>query len=131
MSSAGLRLEVPRRAAVVRGTDKIWGSVSDAYTSFDIDTEGDAGPINRSVGFGPVDTINWLLPLGRLIVGRQGAETSVRSGSFDEPLTPTNFTLKDCSTQGSAPVAAVKIDTRGVFVQQSNRRVFELGVLGR
>jgi hypothetical protein len=51
----------------------------------------------------------------------------VRSGSFDEPLTPTNFTLKDCSTQGSAPVAAVKIDTRGVFVQQSNRRVFELG----
>lgn len=108
------------------GRDKIWGSVSDAYTSFDPDYEGDAGPINRSVGFGPVDTINWLLPLGRLIVGRQGAETSVRSGSFDQPLTPTNFTLKDCSTQGSAPVGAVKIDTRGVFVQQSNRRVFEL-----
>jgi hypothetical protein len=108
------------------GRDKIWGSVSDAYTSFDPDTEGDAGPINRSVGFGPVDTINWLLDLSRLIVGRQGAETSVRSGSFDQPLTPTNFTLKDCSTQGSAPVAAVKIDTRGVFVQQSNRRVFEL-----
>jgi hypothetical protein len=108
------------------GRDKIWGSVSDAYTSFDIDFEGDAGPINRSVGFGPVDTINWLLDLSRLIVGRQGAETSVRSGSFDQPLTPTNFTLKDCSTQGSAPVAAVKLDTRGVFVQQSNRRVFEL-----
>lgn len=108
------------------GRDKIWGSVSDNYTSFDIDVEGDAGPINRSVGFGPVDTINWLLPLGRLIVGRQGAETSVRSGSFDQPLTPTNFTLKDCSTQGSAPVGAAKIDTRGVFVQQSNRRVFEL-----
>ena len=108
------------------GRDKIWGSVSDNYTSFDDSVEGDSGPINRSVGFGPVDTINWLLPLGRLIVGRQGAETSVRSGSFDEPLTPTNFTLKDCSTQGSAAVGAVKIDTRGVFVQQSNRRVFEL-----
>jgi hypothetical protein len=112
------------------GRDKIWGSVSDDYTSFDIDFEGDAGPINRSVGFGPVDNINWLLPLGRLIVGREGAETSVRSGSFDEPLTPTNFTLKDCSTQGSAPVSAVKIDKRGVFVQQSNRRVFELTFSG-
>lgn len=109
------------------GRDRIWGSVSDAYYSFNIDTIGDAGPINRSVGFGPVDRIEWLLDLSRLIVGRQGAETSVRSGSFDQPLTPTNFTLKDCSTQGSAPVAAVKIDTRGVFVQQSNRRVFELG----
>lgn len=108
------------------GRDRIWGSVSDAYTSFDIDYEGDSGPINRSVGFGPVDTINWLLDLSRLIVGREGAETSVRSGSFDEPLTPTNFTLKDCSTQGSAPISGVKIDTRGVFVQQSNRRVYEL-----
>lgn len=106
------------------GRDRIWGSVSDNYTSFNIDTEGDAGPINRSVGFGPVDKINWLLPLSRLIVGREGAETSVRSGSFDEPLTPTNFTLKDCSTQGSTAVPAVKIDTRGVFV--SNRKVFEL-----
>jgi hypothetical protein len=109
------------------GRDRIWGSVSDAYYSFNIDTVGDAGPINRSVGFGPVDRIEWLLDLSRLIVGRQGAETSVRSGSFDQPLTPTNFTLKDCSTQGSAPIAAVKIDTSGVFVQQSNRRAFELG----
>jgi hypothetical protein len=109
------------------GRDRIWASVSDAFNSFDIDLEGDAGPINRSVGFGPVDIINWLLPLSRLIVGRQGAETSIRSSSFDEPLTPTNFTLKDCSTQGSAPLSAVKIDTRGVFVQQSNRKVYELG----
>jgi hypothetical protein len=108
------------------GRDKIWGSVSDDYTSFDLDKEGDAGPISRSVGFGPVENINWLLPLTRLIVGRQGAETSIRSSSLDEPLTPTNFTLKDCSTQGSAPIPAVKIDKRGIFVQQSNRRVFEL-----
>jgi hypothetical protein len=108
------------------GRDKIWGSVSDAYNSFDIDFLGDAGPINRTVGFGPVDTINWLLPLSRLIVGRQGAETSVRSSALDTPLTPTNFGLKDCSTQGSAPIGAIKVDTRGIFVQQSNRRVYEL-----
>jgi len=110
------------------GRDRIWGSISDNYSSFDIDYEGDSGPINRSVGFGPVDTINWLLPLARLIVGRQGAETSVRSGSLDEPLTPTNFTLKDCSTQGSFNIAAAKVDTRGVFIQQSNRRVYSLGL---
>lgn len=108
------------------GRDKVWGSVSDDYSNFDPDYEGDAAPINRSVGFGPVDTINWLLPLNRLVVGRQGAETSIRSGSFDEPLTPTNFTLKDCSTQGSAAIQAVRVDTHGVFVQRSLRRVYEL-----
>jgi hypothetical protein len=109
------------------GRDKIWGSVSDSYDSHDIDYEGDAGPINRSVGFGPVDTINWLMSLNRLIVGREGSETSIRSSSLDEPLTPTNFSLKDCSTQGSAAVQAVRVDTRGIFVQQSGRRAYELG----
>lgn len=109
------------------GRDKIWGSVSDAYSSFDIDMEGDAGPINRTLGAGPVDRINWILPLTRLIVGREGSEASIRSSSFDEPLTPTNFSIKDCSTQGSSSaLPAVKVDTRGVFVQKSGRRVYEL-----
>lgn len=107
------------------GRDKLWGSVSDNYYSHDIDTTGDAGPINRSVGFGPVDVTHWLLSLTRLIAGRQGAQTSIRA-TQDEPLTPTNFTLKDCSTQGAYPLGAVKIDTRGVFIQQSGRRVYEL-----
>ncbi len=108
------------------GRDRIWGSVSDNYTGFDIDTEGDSGPINRSIGSGPVDTINWLLSLTRLLVGREGQEVSVRSGAFDEPLTPANFGFKDCSTQGSVALQAAKIDTRGVFVQKSNRKVYEL-----
>lgn len=108
------------------GRDKVWASVSDDYYDFDPDYEGDAAPINRSIGFGPIDRINWLLPLGRLIAGRQGAETSIRSSSFDSPLTPTDFTMKDCSTQGSAAVQAARIDTRGVFVQRSGRRVYEL-----
>lgn len=109
------------------GRDKIWGSISDAYSSFDIDFDGDAGPINRTLGSGPVDRINWILPLTRIIVGREGSEASIRSSSFDEPLTPTNFSIKDCSTQGSSPdIAAVKVDTRGVFVQKSKRRVYEL-----
>jgi hypothetical protein len=108
------------------GKDKVWGSVSDGFTSFDDTVEGDSGPILRSIGSGPVDTINWLLPLQRLILGGQAAEKSARSSSFDSPLTPTDFALKDASTQGSAAVAAVKIDTDGVFVQRSGRRVYRM-----
>lgn len=108
------------------GKDKIIGSVSDAFESFDDEIEGDSGPINRSIGSGPVDTINWLLPLQRLLVGGQGAEHSARSTSFDEPLSPTNFNVKAASTQGSATAAAARVDTRGVFIQKSGLRVFEL-----
>lgn len=106
--------------------DHIWGSVSDAYTSFNYDATGDSAPIDRTIGYGPVDFINWMLPLSRLIIGREGSEISARSSSFDEPLTPSNFNLKDCATLGSARLPAVKIDTRGIFVQQSGKRVYEL-----
>lgn len=108
------------------GRDRIWGSVSDAYASFDPGVEGDAGPIQRSIGFGPVAIINWLLPLSRLMIGSESSEVAIRSSSFDEPLTPTNFTLKDVSTYGSARVAAQKIDQHGVFVDRGKQRLMEL-----
>lgn len=108
------------------GKGNFFGSISDAFGSFDEDFEGDGGPINRSIAAGPVDVINWLLPLQRLIAGTAGAEVSARSTSFDEPLTPSNFNLKDASTQGSAAVIAVKVDTNGIFVQRGDTRVFEL-----
>lgn len=107
------------------GKDRVWGSVSDSFANFDDETEGDSGPISRSIGSGPVDTIHWLMPLQRLLLGADGAVRSARSSSFDEPLTPTNFNLKGVSTQGAAAVSAVLSDTSAVFVQRSGRRVYE------
>jgi hypothetical protein len=108
------------------GLSKIWGSISDAYEDFDDMFEGDAGPISRSIGEGPVDSIHWLLPLGRLLFGTAINSSPIsaakidgnnilaaRSSSFDEPLTPTNFTLKNSSV-------------RGVFVDRSQQRLYEL-----
>ena len=108
------------------GKNGIWLSVSDAFESFDDLVEGDSGPIARTIGSGPVDTINWMLALQRLLVGAEGAEFSCKSSSFDEPLTPTNFNIKPASTQGSATVEAVKVDKRGVFVQRGGTRVYEV-----
>lgn len=108
------------------GKDRIDGSISDSFYSFDDGFEGDAGPISRSIGSGPVDNINWMLGMQRLILGADGSIWSARSSSFDEPLTPSNFNLKDISGQGSAKVAAVKIDANGAFVQRSGVRLFEV-----
>jgi hypothetical protein len=102
-------------------------SVSDDFENFDQDTEGDAGPIIRTLGSGPVDSIHWMLSLLRLIVGTAGAELAVRSSSLDEPLTPDNSSAVAFSTQGSANMRAVKMDTRGIMVQRSTKRVFMIG----
>lgn len=107
------------------GKDRVWGSVSDGFDNFDDEVEGDSGPISRSIGSGPVDTIHWMLPLQRLMLGADGAIRTARSSSFDEPLTPTNFNLKNVSTQGADAVCAVMVDTSAVFVQRSGTRVYE------
>lgn len=108
------------------GKQGIWGSISDGFESFDEAIEGDSGTINRDIGSGPLDNINWMLPVSRLIVGAQGAEFSCKSSSLDEPLTPTQFQIKADSTQGSYSVGALKVDAKGIFVQNGGTRVFEL-----
>lgn len=108
------------------GLNGVWGSVSDAYDSFDETYSGDAGPINRTIGSGPVDTINWVLSLKGMLLGAQGAEYSVRASSLDEPLTPTNFNMKVSSTQGSGSVDAIKVDQTGYFVNRASTKVFDL-----
>jgi hypothetical protein len=67
-----------------------------------------------------------LISVARLIALREGSELSVRSSSLDEPITPTNFTLKDCSTQGSARLPGAKVDTNVIFISKSGRKVYEL-----
>jgi hypothetical protein len=105
------------------GQDKIYASIVDAFEDFDEEFIGDAGPISRSIGEGPIQTINWLLPLSRLMLGTLSNSASIqalklagnnvlsgRSSSFDEPLTPTNFNLKNSAA-------------RAAFVQRSGQRL--------
>lgn len=108
------------------GADKIDGSVSDAYESFDDTVEGDSGPISRNIAIGPVDVATWMAGLDRLLLGTEGAEFQARSSSLDEPLAPSAFSLRAVSTQGSARVPPVKLDTSAVFVHRTGDRLYEI-----
>lgn len=108
------------------GVDKVWDSVSDAYESFDETIEGDSGPISRSIAIGGVNEVQWVLPLQRVAYGTNGGVVIAKSSSLDEPLSPTNFTLKSASSIGCGPIAAVKIDGRGVYADAPLKALFEL-----
>lgn len=110
------------------GKSNLWGSISDGFYSFDDTLEGDAGTIFRSIGSGPVDNINWLAGLQRLLMGADMAEQQLATSSLDEPVTPTNFSIRPASTQGSHTVAAVKLDNRAIYVARGGTRVYELGI---
>lgn len=110
------------------GRSKLWGSVSDSFESFDTESTelGDSGPINLTIASGSNDSIQWLLSLTRLVMGTPLQEYQAKTSSLEEPLTPTNFALRDISTQGAAAVQAVKVDQRALFVQAAGTRVLEM-----
>lgn len=113
------------------GGEEVWLSASDDYTSFaDINLDGtspgDAGAIDVTLGSGPGDTISWGLSLTRLLLGREQSIMSARSSNFDQPLTPSAIVIRDCSDQGAQRLPAIKAGKRGIFIQQSGGRVFEL-----
>lgn len=106
--------------------DLAFASVSDDFDNYNDGVEGDSGPIIRSVGTGAAKGVRWALDMQRLIAGTGGQEASIRSSSFDEPLTPTAFTVRNASTQGVANVPAVKIDRGAIYVQRSGKRLYEM-----
>ena len=106
--------------------DKVFGSITDAFNSYDLEEDGDSGPIIRSIATGAVNSVRWILGLSRLCIGTSGAEPVGRSSSFDEPVTPTNFSIKDASTQGSDDIQAIKVDKSAIYVQRSGKRAYEL-----
>lgn len=106
--------------------DMIHGSVPDAYKSFDDEIDGDSAPIARSIGASTDRGILWLLGLQRLLAGTDSAEVSVKSSSFDEPLTSSSWFPIESSTRGGYNIRAVKCDKDGIFVQSSGTGVFSL-----
>ncbi|MUO85572.1 hypothetical protein [Agrobacterium vitis] len=102
------------------------GSISDDYKSFDDTEEGDSAPIARSFGCNSRKGVLWFLGLQRLIVGTDVAEISVKSSSFDEALTVTNWFPVNASTKGCYGIRAVKCDTDGVFIDATGVGVFRL-----
>lgn len=109
----------------------LFGSVADDYENFNQDTIGDAGPIIRTLGSGPVDRIHYLISLLRLLIGTAGAELALTSSSLDEPVTPSNSNARGIGTQGSANLRGLKMDTKAIMLQRSRGRVFMIGPGGQ
>lgn len=105
-----------------------YGSVPDAYKSFDDTIEGASATIARSVSAGSQRGILWLLGLDQLMAGTDISEIAIKASSFDEPLTADAWFPVDASTLGCANIRSVKADTDGIFVQSSGTSVYRMAM---
>ncbi len=105
------------------GGNRIWGSESDFYESYDRLVEGSSASIAKTVGFGAAEKIHWLAPSARLVAATAIAEIDVRSSTFGEVLTPENTNLKAGSDMGAAEVVPIVLDNEILFVQRGGRKL--------
>lgn len=105
--------------------DQYWASQTSLYETM-ATGEKDGDAIWRNISTGDVGKIQWILPLSRVVFGTDAAEDVVRSSAFDDPITPTNLTVRDISSWGSADVEPEKVDSRGLFIDRSTIHAMEL-----
>lgn len=92
--------------------DRFSGSKSDGYETLKTGDQADDA-VDRSIGTGRVNPVVAIIPLSRLQVLTDGAEVELRSSTFDEPITPTNLTVRNIATRGATAVQPIIVDTRG------------------
>lgn len=108
------------------GADRVFGSVSDAYDSFDDTLVGDSAAITRSIGYGPVQRVNWLSEGDVLTAGLAIGEAAIRSSALAEGLTPTNTNIKGLSSYGSDDIGPMIVDSVTYFVQRAGKKIIGL-----
>ena len=107
------------------GQRSLWGSRPDDFLSFAAGPEDDDA-VNATLAVGDISPIEWLVGAQMLMVGTEASELQVRSTTFEEPITPTNRSVRERSVRGSANVAAVRFGTRVFFVSRSALRLIAL-----
>jgi hypothetical protein len=113
------------------GDDAVWGSISDAYSNFDEEYDGDAGPISRAIALGGRNEGRWMLSLSQILLGCDSRIAAVRASSLDEIITPTNFDVKNVDKVPCARVTPVELrNDRGLFVADSGTSVYEVSQSG-
>ena len=104
------------------GSDQVWGSISDAFDSFDEDFIGDSAPLQRSIALGGRNEGRWMIPLSTLLIG-----TDARIANAPTlPMTQDNFGIRSLGKVGAASVPPVEVtDDRALFVQNAGTAMYE------
>lgn len=107
----------------------LWASKPDDYLAFEAGPE-DGDAINSSLAVGDISPPRWLIGAQTLLLGTEASELQIRSTSFDEPITPTNRSIRERSSRGSVNIACIRQGARVFFVSRSGQRLISLEFSG-
>lgn len=104
----------------------VFGSVSDAYSSFDQSLEGDSAPLVKGFGVRSSQNPHWAQGGNRLIVGTDLAEYMIRSSTFGEVVSQSNFNVGFASQEGCSPILGQIMKNSVIFSDSSKQSIYEI-----
>lgn len=102
-----------------------WGSVTGDFENFAFSEEDDAA-IAFGIATAESNPIKWIESLQRIQLGTGGGEYSASAGSQDEPLTPSNVSVRGQSSYGSGSFQPVLANDSVLFMQRQGTRLREM-----
>jgi hypothetical protein len=108
----------------------LWGSQGGAYDNFLFGTGATDG-FKYTLSSGQANRIRWLAATEEfLAIGTAGAEFKAEGGNND-PISPTNISIKPPSFYGSADVKPIRLDSHILYIQRDSitTRTFEFDAI--
>jgi len=115
----GMQTILPSEAKLLT----VWPSETDDYENFE---EGVKAADSFVIVVPSSNDIMWIEALEALVVGTSGDEWRIGSNRMEQPITPTNYTVRQQSSYGSAYIQAVRVNDQILFVDFVGRKVREL-----
>lgn len=111
------------------GTDlkptSFWGSKSRNFDSFKYGALDDDA-LAFEIASSQANAIQWMEGGDVLQIGTEGSEVVASSGSREEPITPSNISVRTQSWYGSKAIDAVPVNEAILFLQRQGLRVREM-----
>jgi hypothetical protein len=104
----------------------VWGSRSGSYEDMGKGAN-DADSVAFTIAAKEVNVIRWLESRGALIFGTVGGEWRVGSEDRRDILTPTNIDPKRQTTNGTADIEPISINSAILFWQYHARKLLQMG----
>ena len=102
-----------------------WGSKSRNFDSFKYGALDDDA-LAFEIASSQANAIQWIEGGNVIKIGTEGSEVTASSGSREEPITPSNISVRTQSWYGSKAIDAVPINEVILFLQRQGRRVREM-----
>lgn len=86
----------------------------------------DDAAISFTIASDTINQIQWMASRQILLIGTAGAEWKVSSSQQGSPLTPTNISVQNQSSYGSAFVKPISIGKSALYLQRAGRKLREM-----